>query len=209
MSWIERGQWLITEPETLLPIDFTSRLVIVVSDVAGYRSTWKYAGFCYQYWDLPEIGLTRLNRKINVAIDDPVLFVPEIFTPNYALKFICADWIDALTLTLYEDSMPYYPPDTTNGVTASSTIVTSVSVASNTVPISLLVANSARKRFSFRNKGTKPALIGFANNFTAGTAYLTLAAGGVYESDIAYTGEIFALGTAASQTTDIAVIEFI
>lgn len=208
MGWNEVGQWLVTQPETLLPVDFTSRLVIAVSDVAGYRSTWKWAGFCYQYLDLPEIGLTRLNRKINLAIDDPVLFVPEIFKPNYALKFICANWIDALTLTIYEDDMPLYSPDA-NGVSASSAIVTSVTVTSNTAPISLLAVNTTRKRFSLRNKGTKSALIGFANDFDAGNAFLTLASGAVYESDISYTGEIFALGTASNQTTDIAVTEFV
>lgn len=97
--------------------------------------------------------------------------------------------------------MPLYLPDA-SGVNASVANVTSVTVANNTTPISLLAANAARKRFSLRNKGTKSALIGFSSAFTANNAYLTLASGAVYESDFNFTGEIFALGTANNQTTE-------
>jgi hypothetical protein len=209
MSWNEVGEWFITEPETLLPIDFTSRLAIKVSDIAGYRSTWNWAGYCYQYLDISDVGLTRINRKINIAIQEPILFVPEVFKPNYALKFVCADWINALTLTIFEDSMPLYFQDSSNSLVSAATTSVSVTVSSNTTPVLLLTANANRKKFSLRNKGTKAALIGFSATFTAANAFMSLAAGAIFEPEINYTGDVFALAINANSNTDIQVTEFI
>lgn len=93
-------------------------------------------------------------------------------------------------------------------IQATSTTTTSVTVSSTTNTISLLVANSNRKRFALRNKGMKPVLIGFSNTFTAADNYLSLAGGAIYESDFSFTGEIFALASSVG-SVDIQVTEFV
>jgi hypothetical protein len=164
MTWNEVGSWTITDYQTWLPVSFTSRLIIKVSNIAGLKPTWNWSGYFYQYLDIPPIGLTRINEKINVLTQDSILFVPEIFKPNYALKFIKADWIPSLILTIYEDSMPLIFEPVVNIPAAPSTIANAVNTA--TIPISatsisLLAANPNRKKLIISNNTNQDLFIDF------------------------------------------------
>ena len=162
MSWNETGEWFITEPETLLPVSFTSRLAIKASGLSNYRSSWYWAGFCYQYLSIPVVGLTRINQKINIAIEESILFVPNIFKPNYQLKFIKAEWIGALTLTIYEDSMPinFEPaPPTINIPNNFAGSALSVTVPLSTTSVSFLAASPNRKKLIVANNSNQDLFI--------------------------------------------------
>jgi hypothetical protein len=92
--------------------------------------------------------------------------------------------------------------------TASTATSATVAVPSNTTPNSILAANVNRKGYSIRNRGAKAAIVGFSSTFTANTAFLSLAANAVYESEKNYTGDLFAMATAANAATDLVVTEF-
>jgi hypothetical protein len=164
MTWIEVGSWTITEFETLLPVNFTSRLIIKVSNIAGYKPTWKWAGVFYQYLNFEPTGLTRIDSKINVLIQDSVLFVPTVFKPSYALKFIKANWISQLTLTLYEDSMPLsFEPVVPAVVIPNNTAsaVNTATVPNSAASVSLLAANPSRKKLVIANNSNQDLYIDF------------------------------------------------
>lgn len=165
MNWNVKGSWIISSPQTLLPTSFNSRLVIQVSEIAGYRPTWLWAGFFYQYLDLPfnvDGGLVRVSRKIHVPIQDSFLFTPEKYQPDYQLKFTKVDWIDSFILTIYEDSMPI---TTTNESTVFPNTVASASTGT-TVPITatstvLLAVNTNRKKYMIENNSNQDLYIDF------------------------------------------------
>ena len=164
MTWDLVGSWSITDFNTLIPINFTSRLVIKISDIAGYRPTWNWAGFFYQYLELDPVGLVRLPDKIYVPILDPLLFTPQTFQPSYQLKFYNADWISSLTLTIYEDSMPlnFEPsPAVVNIPTLFASATTSTTVPISTTSISFLAASPNRKKLIIANNSNQDLFIDF------------------------------------------------
>jgi hypothetical protein len=161
MTWSQIDSWEITELETLLPVSFTSRLIIKVSNIAGIRSTWKWAGVFYQYLNFEPIGLTRIDSKINVLIQDSVLFVPTVFKPDYALKFYRANWIPQLTLTIYEDSMPLNFEPVVNVPSTSASSAASFTVPTSTTSVSLLAANPNRKKLVIANNSNQDLYIDF------------------------------------------------
>lgn len=77
MTWELVNSLAINEPEIVLPKNFTSRVILSISNIAGYRPTWNWAGFFYQYLDIDPIGLVRLPEKIYCPILDPLLFSPQ------------------------------------------------------------------------------------------------------------------------------------
>ncbi|MGL5940813.1 MAG: hypothetical protein ACRC2S_10545 [Waterburya sp.] len=151
MTWTEIGSWTVVDYETLLSVNFTSRLIVKVSGVANLRPSWNWAGYFYQYLDIEPVGLTRIDRKINISTREAVLFVPEIFKPSYTLKFIRADWIDSLILTIYEDYMPLNFEPIVNVPSTSASSATSVTVPISTTSVSLLAANTNRKKLVIAN----------------------------------------------------------
>ena len=104
--------------------------------------------------------------------------------------------------------MSLFFQDSANAQIATATTVTSVAVTSNTTPVLLLTQNSNRKKYSLRNKGSKACLIGFSTTFTAANNFISLAAGAVYEAEVNYTGDLYALAIATSSNTDVVVTEF-
>jgi hypothetical protein len=115
----------------------------------------------HQYLNIPLVGLTRINQKINIAIEESILFVPNIFKPNYQLKFIKAEWIGALTLTIYEDSMPlnFEPNVSLTGLNASSATSTTVPISATSV--SFLAANANRKKLIIANNANRDLYVDF------------------------------------------------
>jgi hypothetical protein len=151
MTWNQVGSWNITQPETTLPLSFSSRLVFKITNVAGLKPTWNWTGFFYQYLDIPDIGLTRIDKKIYVPTTEPILFVPEIFKPNYTFKFFLNSWITSLTLTIYEDSMPLNFEPVVNIPNTSASTANSVTVPISAASVTLLAANPNRKKLVIAN----------------------------------------------------------
>jgi hypothetical protein len=164
MTWNLVGTWTITDFKTLLPATFDSRLAVVVSAVNDLRPTWNYAGFFYQMVDIPLVGLSRIELKTGISIQDPIIFIPQNLHLPYQLKFQKADWINSLILTLYEDSMPLnYSPDT-----ASFTVPNQFASAaiSATIPVSAASVNFLgvspnRKKLIIGNNSNQDLYIDF------------------------------------------------
>jgi hypothetical protein len=161
MTWTEIGSWTIVDYETLLSVNFTSRLIVKVSEVANLRPSWNWAGYFYQYLNIEPIGLTRIDKKISVSTKEAILFVPEIFKPSYTLKFIRADWIDSLILTVYEDSMPLTFEPIVNIPNQNASSATSTTVPISTTSVSLLAANANRKKLVIANNTNQDLFIDF------------------------------------------------
>lgn len=158
MSWNEAGEFLISQVETLVPFSFTSRLAIRCSDFALLKANWNWAGYLIQYLDLPAIGLTRIESKINLSTKEPILFVPTTFHPSYQLKFYKADWIPSLTLTIYEDSMPLnFSPETAviNVPNPFASAAVSTTIPNSATSVSFLAANANRKKMIISNNSTQ------------------------------------------------------
>jgi hypothetical protein len=189
---------------------FTSSNQIIRIDSSIKKSTWDYGGEIFAAYLVAGQQTIVESYKLKLKYQQ-LIKVPLYFAGAYSLYYQAPKWLTKYTIKVFEyQKMALYLPDSGSAaLTASTAVVTSVTVQNNTTPTSLLAANTNRKRFSLRNKGTKDIYLGFSNNFTAANAYLTLAKGAVYESDINFTGEIFGLAVAANSPSDIAVIEFI
>jgi hypothetical protein len=189
---------------------FTNSSQIIRVNSSIKKSTWNYGGKLYATYLVAGQQTIVASFEINLNFQQ-LIQVPRYFPGAYSLFFLPPKWLVNYSIKVFEyQNMPLYLSDqSVNNAISTVANVTSVTVQNNTTPISLLATNPNRKRFSLRNKGTKSALIGFTNTFTAANAYLSLAAGAVYESDITFTGEIFGLAPAANSPTDIAVIEFV
>lgn len=204
MTWDLVGSWTITDYKTLLPLDFNSHLAIKVTAVSDLKPTWNYAGFFYQYVDIPALGLSRIEEKIAISIRDPIILIPKNLLLPYQLKFQKADWIDSLILTIYQDSMPIYNAQDTvifpNTKTSSSVATT---VAPATTSTSVLAANPNRKKVIIANNTNQVMILELGATASAATSTITLAAktaGGlvsIFESDN-YTGVISAIAPAAA-----------
>jgi hypothetical protein len=162
MVYSKKGSWVITAKETNIPVTFKSQIITQATAISNLKPTWYQAGYFIQSIVIPPIGLVRIEDKINVPTKESSLFIPKIFKPNYQLKFYKADWIDSLKLTIYEDSMPLnYSPDA-----ASIPNVFASSAASFTIPVSatsvsLLAANTTRKKMIISNNSNQDLFIDF------------------------------------------------
>lgn len=161
MTWDLVGLWTITDFKTFLPATFNSRLAVAVSAVDDLRPTWNYAGFFYQYVDIPDLGLSRIDLKIAVSIRDPIIFIPQNLQLPYQLKFQRADWIDSLKLTIYEDSMPLNFEPVINIPSSVASSAASFTIPVSATSVSLLAANPNRKKLVISNNGNQDLFIDF------------------------------------------------
>jgi hypothetical protein len=153
--------------------------------------------------DIPVLGLSRIELKIPISIRDPIIFIPQDLHANYQLKFQKAEWIDSLTLTIYEDSMGLntgtdsiiFPNTKASGSTATAVAVTTTSAV-------LLAANVNRKSYLIENNSNQPLFIDFAATVSVPAHAVKIPAvttGGIisfYEEDT-YTGVISGIAAAA------------
>jgi hypothetical protein len=151
MTWNEVGQWLVDQPQTVIPASFTSRIAIKVSAIPGVRPTWNWAGYFVQYLDIPEIGLARVDAKIDVSIKNPTLFIPKVFKPNYSLRFFRVDWIESLIITIFEDSMPLSFEPVVNIPSTVASTAAGFTIPISATSVSLITANSNRKKLVIAN----------------------------------------------------------
>lgn len=162
MSWNQVGEYEITGIETALVTSFTSRLAIRASNVTLLKPSWNWAGYFVQYLEIPDFGLARIEQKHNLSTRESSLFIPTVFKPSYRLKFYKADWINSLTLTIYEDSMPinFEPAAPVVNVPnpfASTTVGGTVPVSTSSV--AFLAANANRKKMIIANNSNQDLYI--------------------------------------------------
>jgi hypothetical protein len=161
MSWNQVGEYEVTDIETTLPTSFTSRLAIKASNVALLKPSWKWAGYFVQYLEIPDFGLTRIDQKNNLSTREPTLFIPGVFNPSYRLRFFKADWISSLTLTIYEDSMPLSFEPVVNIPSVVASTAASFTIPISATSVSLLAANSSRKKLVIANNTNQDLYIDF------------------------------------------------
>jgi hypothetical protein len=162
MIWNRRGNWVINKKEITIPLTFQSQIIAQVSNVSNIKPNWFWAGHFIQCLIIPPIGLVRIEDKFSVSLRDSSLFVPQIFEPNYQLKFYKADWINSLRLTIFEDSMPlnFSPePPVINvpSAFASQTLSTTIPLATASTPF--LAANANRKKLVISNNSNQDLYI--------------------------------------------------
>lgn len=214
---MELAEWLLKASLTKskgsnTPIDlgnkFSKPSQLIKLTVPNQRSTWNYGGKLYAANKIA--GKTSIFATYDLNLNyQQVIVVPLIIPSAFSLLYLPPKWFSKFTIKIYENQkMPLYS-SSANNIVASSAEVKTVSVANSTAPVAVLPVNLARKRYSLRNKGNKSIAIGFTNTFTVATAFMTLTPGDVYESDIQYTGEIWALTLAANGASDLVVTEFL
>jgi hypothetical protein len=151
----------IDSPSTLIETALTSRLILKASDIAGYRATWNWAAYFYQYLNVPGIGLTLIDKKNYLPTRDPVLFTPTTFLPSYQLKIVVADWIDSFTLTLYQDTMPLNFEPVVNIPSQVASASVSATIPLSTTSIAVVAANTNRKKLTIANNSNQDLYIDF------------------------------------------------
>jgi hypothetical protein len=164
MAWLKKGTWLINKKEFNIPVVLKSQIITQVSTVSVIKPTWFWAGHLIQCLTISPIGLVRLEDQINVSIRDSSLFRPQIFEPNYQLKFYKADWIDSLKLTLFEDSMPlnFSPEPPVIDVPsqfASQTLSTTIPITATST--AFLAARVNRKKLIISNNSNQDLFVDF------------------------------------------------
>lgn len=162
MTWNEVGSWIIDQPESVILSTFSSRIVAKVSEPSRSKSTWNTAGFLYSYLDIPLVGLVKTDEKFDVSLKEPTLFVPQVFKPNYTLKFFKVSWIPSLTLTIYEDSMPInFEPaaPVVNVPNPFASAAVSVTVPISATSVSFLAVNASRKKLIIANNSNQDLYI--------------------------------------------------
>ncbi|NJO98670.1 MAG: hypothetical protein HC764_23930 [Pleurocapsa sp. CRU_1_2] len=202
MTWDETGSYLITQKETVIEANFTSRLAIKTDQYSLLKTNWNWAGYLNQYLTIPDLGLVRVEEKINLSTRETILFVPSYAPDPYQLKLFKADWIPSFTLTIYEDSMPLNSYSEVNIPNPNASTTNSTAVPISATSVSFLAANANRKRLIVANNSNQDLYIDF--DATAAVADHTIkiprvSAGGqifTYELDH-YTGVVSGIWGAA------------
>lgn len=202
MTWDEIGSYLITQKETVIEADFTSRLAIKTDQYPLLKTSWNWAGYLNQYLTIPDLGLVRVEEKINLPTRETILFVPKYYEPSYQLKLFKADWIPSFTLTIYEDSMPLNSYSEVNIPNPNASTTNSTAIPISATSVAFLPVNANRKKLIIANNSNQSLYIDF--DATAAAADHTIkipgiSAGGqifTYELDN-YTGVVSGIWAAA------------
>jgi hypothetical protein len=164
MTWTEAGEYLITQKETDLAIDFESMLAIKPVDFTLLKPNWNWAGYFIQFIDIPVIGQVRIEEKINLSTKEPTLVIPRFYETNYQLKFYKADWIPQFKLIIYQNDMPLnYSPDAAsiNVPTSFASAALSATVPISATSVSFLAVNASRKKLIVANNSNQDLYIDF------------------------------------------------
>jgi hypothetical protein len=161
MTWTEAGEYLITQKETDLAIDFESMLAIKPVDFTLLKPNWNWAGYFIQFIDIPVIGQVRIEDKINLSTKEPSLIYPKYFESNYQLKFYKADWIPQFKLIIYENNMPLSFEPIVNIPSQAAGSATSTTTPVSATSVSLLATNANRKKLIIANNGNQDLYIDF------------------------------------------------
>jgi hypothetical protein len=212
--WQDKGTWIIEAPKTIIQIPFVSRIALKITDITDQRPTWNYAGWVKHLVEIDPIGLSVVEAKHGVSARMPSVIFPPNFASSYQLEFTKNDWIDALKLTIYEDSMLInYPIDPFSVPSQLGGTATNTLVPITTASVVALAANSNRKSFSIENNTNQIMYIEYGATASAAVHRATIPAktpGGlptIFTNDT-YNGQVSiiwaATGTGAALVGEVA-----
>jgi hypothetical protein len=201
---------IINQKSFLIPIIFTSEYLIILANCQNCRVTWHKAGYLSQYIDTLPLRKVQLFDNKLILLNYPVLQSFPLFQLGYQLKFELAEWIKDLTLEIYLPNMSLFQSEPTASANpADFTGQSDPALFALTVAaVSVLAANPNRKGLVVRNKGNKPAYLGFAATVTAANAPYSIPGGATLEqTDDFPPGQLFMI--APSGNTDVVVMEIV
>lgn len=164
MAWTEVGEFLITEQETDLAIDFTSMLAVRPVEFTLLKPSWNWAGNFIQFINVPVIGQVRIEEKIHLSTKEPTLIIPKFYETTYQLRFYKAEWIPQFKLIIYQSDMPlnFSPePPVINVPNSFASQLVSTTVPVSAASVSFLAANAARKKLVISNNSNQDLYVDF------------------------------------------------
>ena len=200
--------FLRRSPPVELGNDYTAPHLACAVTTATDRETWFSGGKLWVSWQF--LDSHHFSDYYDLKLNYPRLItVPLRGSIQYSLYYEPPKWFTNINIKIWENTnMALYPDSEQTSLSTDTATVTTLTVSGIATPVSLLAANSGRKGYSIRNRGSKIALIGFSATFTPTSAFLTLADGAVYESDKLYLGALFGSALKAGESTDLTVTEF-
>jgi hypothetical protein len=192
-----------------IPLLFRQAQLIIAVNCQDCRKTWHKAGYISQLVDIFPLTKVRSGEPKLILLGNPQICNFALFDSGYRLQFELADWVTNLDLQIYEPNMSLYQSEAGNSnpqdVTSQST---PVQFALTIAPVAVLAANVIRKGILVRNKGNKPAALGFDNGVNLANAPYIIPAGATLELIEDFpTGQLFMM--APSGNTDVVVMEFL
>jgi hypothetical protein len=143
-------------------------------------------------------------QKISfVPLNDFVCFNLKPTISAYKLQFDKVSWLNFLTLSVYQSTMPLFSE---SDITPQSTAVTTSTASVTTTAAVLIASNPNRKGLTIKNTGNKTMYIGFTSSVSSNNAFMAITNGATYEFPLLYTGDIYAIGGAA---TTALITEFV
>lgn len=164
-DWIERVNITITD-QLDIPFTFTSPTPVVKASIPGSPNTWIKAGYFTQFFEHLNFGRVEYSRRVlsrlnqSIYFQFPILILDSAnFIFGYQLHFQPMNWINSLTLQIFEPTMPlYFEPTLT---IPNSTTSISTTVAATAISTTLLAANANRKKFKIANTSNQDLYIDF------------------------------------------------
>jgi hypothetical protein len=164
MAWTEAGEFLITQEETSLAVDFTSMLAVKPVEFTLLKPSWNWAGNFIQFINVPVIGQVRIEEKIHLSTKEPTLIIPKFYESSYQLRFYKAEWIPQFKLIIYQSDMPLnYSPDppAINVPNLFATQVVSAIIPVSAASTAFLAANPNRKKLIVSNNSNQDLYLDF------------------------------------------------
>jgi hypothetical protein len=192
-----------------LPFTFSSLIAVKTKNIRNVRPTWKWAGYLYEPIETP-LGLTRVEQRLPIPIDIPVVFHSSRLTQNFKLEFEKQEWINSLQLSIYQSNMPteFEPQQQSNkGSTTGGTPINTSAIS-----VTLLAANPDRKSLRIVNTSNRDLYVhlGATASLAAYTSKLPkLAANGIASAfdDDTYTGVVSGIwesaGSGSAQVIEV------
>jgi hypothetical protein len=213
LKWVKKFSKSVRNSESfVIPITFKSEYLLVLAKCLNCRATWHKAGYLSHFIDIFPVGKTQIKEKKLILLNKPVIQSFSLFYLEYKLEFEFAEWIESLILEIYEPNMTLFsnnPPSDTPQVGYSGDMTGQSSPAVftlTTTAVSVLAANPNRKGLVIRNKGSKPAYLGFDATVSANNApYIIPANSTLEEVNDFPPGQLFM--ASATPNTDVVVME--
>jgi hypothetical protein len=164
MAWTEAGEFLITQEETSLAVDFTSMLAVKPVEFTLLKPSWNWAGNFIQFINVPVIGQVRIEEKIHLSTKEPTLIIPKFYESSYQLRFYKAEWIPQFKLIIYQSDMPLNyssDPPAINVPNAFASQIVSAIIPASAASTAFLAANPNRKKLIVSNNSNQDLYLDF------------------------------------------------
>jgi hypothetical protein len=161
MKWTKVGNFNIDRELIKLPFTFSALVAVKAKNIRNIRPNWKWAGYLYELIETP-LGLTRIEQRLSIPIEIPIVFQPSRLAQNFKLEFEKQEWIEQLTLEIYQsNTMSIYSDPNITIPSGNSSSTTATTVPNSATSVSLLAANANRKSFTITNNSNQDLFIEF------------------------------------------------